>query len=218
MGVSEVGNPPARGVVSGRARRGRAAAVAVCLLLASAALFVALRAAVGSGRGEYKRFVSAPLPDGTRYTFLYPAHLGVVQAYPSPGAPAASEKGAVTLLAAGGPGQPPPGWNPLLWELRWQASRRAPRLFSIPQDFLQVHVRRQHRPDPDGPRHGRWVNGKAELQHELFVVAGHRPSRLTLEHRTEFRSPRAAADFRRHDAVISDSLRFLRPGEEPPVE
>ena len=32
-----------------------------------------------SGSGGYRRFISRPLPDGSRYTFLYPAYLKYIQ-------------------------------------------------------------------------------------------------------------------------------------------
>lgn len=52
---------------------------AVALALLSATFYLAWR----SAPAPYKRFVSKPLPDGTRYTFLYPSWM-----YPPPEPPA----------------------------------------------------------------------------------------------------------------------------------
>jgi hypothetical protein len=60
-----------------RFRVGTSAWFAAGLILLIVVLFTALVMRPWSTR--YKRFVSQPLPDGSRYTFLYPAHLRDIQ-------------------------------------------------------------------------------------------------------------------------------------------
>lgn len=55
----------------------------LCLLLAAGSVFALLGGAFWAGSRAaspaYKRFVSRPLPDGSRYTFRYPANLDDVR-------------------------------------------------------------------------------------------------------------------------------------------
>jgi hypothetical protein len=63
-------------------------AIAVALLLLVVIACAALALFGAKGRVRYRRYVSQPLPDGTRYTFLYPEELRTVVengGNPSPG-------------------------------------------------------------------------------------------------------------------------------------
>src|SRR5688572_4083491 len=75
---------------SGRSRSSRRVLWVVVLGIGLGIVLVAVNGAVwfASSQPSYRRFVSQPLPDGSRYTFLYPSNLQVIRegrGNPSPG-------------------------------------------------------------------------------------------------------------------------------------
>ena len=181
-----------------RPRRASTAGLAV-----GAAALVALLLAVLVGHPwalRYRRFLSRPLPDGTRYTFLYPAHLQNVQESGPRAASHVIENVSVYTMNR----TPPTLWDELLRRLGVPVSSSA-------ESLGACVVPAQGRPLRDRRTDVRWERLGA-VRHNIEVVDARTRLQFSLAHdgpsdtRTSFEA---------HDRVIAHSFRVLPPGAAP---
>lgn len=182
-------------------------------LLAGALIAVAVLAIwlTVSRPPSYRRYVSPPLPDGSRYTFLYPAHMEDV---------------------AEGGGNPSPGvvqnvtvHNREQSETTWDRLRRGVGLRVMSRgehvDVLPVQLSLDPRGRFYGVKDGRardrrwsdqWARGGL-VGHSEYLEVKRLKMRFYLRHGAP---ANAEAQFRRHNATVAQSLQVLAPRAEVP--
>jgi hypothetical protein len=149
---------------------------------------------------RYKRFVSRPLPGGTRYTFLYPAHLQNLQE---------NGKGASPEVIASATVWTMNRTAPTLWD---ELQRRLGFSVPSPAESVSVVVFPVHpRPLRDRRTDARWER-MDDRRHNLYLVDARTGLQFSLYHDAP---SEAAASFEAHDRVIARSFRVLPPGAAP---
>jgi hypothetical protein len=149
---------------------------------------------------RYRLFVSKPLPDGSRYTFLYPAHLQNMQE---------NGKGASPEVTAG----------VTVWTMNQSDSTWSQFLsrmgFSVPsprESIGVVVIPLKTRNVRDGRRTDRW-NRFGGLRRNEYLTDARTRTQFILYHSCP---ASAAAQFAAHDPVIARSFRVLPPGTASP--
>ena len=147
----------------------------------------------------YTRFTSPPLPDGVRYTFLYPTALDDVSLYTFP----ANYKGRhlQSFMASKKESRLP---GAALWH-RW---------FRPEAEFVFVSVEkpvvkplRSSRVDRQG------VRNRDEIAHRVYVDDPRAHEQFMFGHIDDF----GTASYTQDDRVVTDSFRVLLPGEPVPA-
>lgn len=172
-------------------------------LLGAAVFFVALAALWlrPPAPEVYTRYLSPPLPDGTRYTFLYPTWMTRV-----------SQQG-VGQVQVGEAARGGPGANIFQEALRLWRNRRKSNL-AVGQDaFVMVF----YRPlkvfkGPDERKEQRWERN-GTLRHNIFIADARTKMKFFLFH-NGLASERTR--FEEIDPVIARSFRLLPPGAPVP--
>lgn len=149
----------------------------------------------GNSRDTYARFVSPPLKDGTRYTFLYPSRMASAR-----------------YRAVGG--------NVLL-----ESPVKAPQPFgkgsalsgtahaAVGYDFIEVNqevLAPGYRADP---RRDNRLNSKSRLAHTILLFDTRSRRVFQLNHEAH---PRFGQRFKQDDKIVSNSFRILPPGAPVP--
>ena len=148
---------------------------------------------------RYRRFVSQPLPDGTRYTFLYPAHLQNLQENGKGASPEVAACVNVWTM-----NQTESGWSQFLSRLGFSVPSPAESVTVVVIPLKTHNVR-------DGRRTDRWSRFGGLRRNEHIIDARTR-TQFSLLHSCP---QRAAAQFRTDDPVIARSFRVLPPGVAP---
>lgn len=154
---------------------------------------------------RYHRYVSPPLPDGTRYTFLYPAHLRPMSGRPRTEFIAISD-GSIT---AG------PFLRVTLWLRRFIQRPTGYEMLStqvLPSPPPSTHWRRLGSAGREQERREIQESRSGMNIHVLLVSDAHSQHRFIFDHNASGRT----AAFRRDDATIIHSFRVLAPGEKAP--
>ncbi len=194
------GGDSAAPAAAGRARSRRSSAVGT--VAGIAALIVVLFAVLvwQPWALRYKRFVSRPLPDGTRYTFLYPAHLQNTQENGKGASPNVIRSVTVWTMNR----TPPTLWDELLRRLGFAVSSPA-------EDVSVVVFPVLPRPTRDRRTDERWER-MGHLRHNLYLVDARTGLQFSLYHDGP---SEATASFAAQDRVIARSFRVLPPGAAP---
>ena len=178
-----------------------------------AALGIALVAALGAFRfarsqPHYLRFVSRPLPDGSRYTFLYPRNLQRIrEGGGNPGVIAN-----VRLQSGGAINE-----SPSLWD-------RLQRLMGLPVPYPGESVtvmgyRPKGRISRNSRRHDRWTRGD-EVRHNEFIQDSCSQLEFSIYHSCYTYSASraaAAAQVEAHGFALVRSFEILPPGSPVPT-
>lgn len=174
------------------------------IILAAIALVAVILVAVvtfRSGQPSFHRFVSQPLSDGTRYTFLYPAHLeDVVEG--KGGSPNVTNS--VTIY------KKHRRKRPSVWQLMGTWLRLA-----VPTDeeSVTVVVIPQKAAIVTASRSNAHGAGSGRLWHDEYLVDARTRTQFSLYHRCPDTS---RAEFEAHNPTIAKSLQVLPPGASPP--
>lgn len=143
---------------------------------------------------RYRRFVSQPLPDGTRYTFLYPAHLQNIQENGKGASPEVTQSATV--------------WTMNQSESQWDLLRRQWGFpVMSPAESVSVVVIPLKKKVKDSRRSERWTRG-GQLRHNEHIIDARTCTQFSLYHSC----PQAAASqFERYNPTIVKSFRVLPP-------
>ena len=205
-------------------------------LAALAALLAALLAASawhGDPRTGYRRYVSPPLPDGTRDTFLYPARLDLVETDAEHGRRGRASTSLGVCFAT------PHGLLGAVGGLVTRSGQPRLRGFWMRSAWVQLALRNDEEvqtvltDDPSAfsafvseyhtlARDGRYMRAeKVDVgdtggmdQHRVLVTGRASGERYYLVHLGL--GPQGGSDFGGDDAVIARSFRVLPPGAAPP--
>jgi hypothetical protein len=179
------------------------------LVLAIALVVVSGALRFATSEPVYQRFTSRPLPDGSRYTFLYPSNLRVIReggGKPSPGVIAN-----VTLQSSGAVNASPSPWDRL--------RRRIGVAVPYPGESVTVLVTRLKGPvTQDSPPPRRWADGTGVRQN-ASVRDTRRRLQFSINHNCfTFTAPQAAAadQLGTHNAVLSQTFEVVPPGAPLP--
>jgi len=171
----------------------------VVLLLAAVVVVLVLLGIWSSVRPpSYRRFVSPPLPDGSRYTFLYPAHLENM-AQGAGGSP--EVRSSVSVYTAN---QSLSEWD----VLRKRVGFRVP----SPGENVTVVVIPLKRAPRSSDRRSQRLAGGGRLRHNEYLIDARTKTQLNLYHDCP---ADAAAQFDAHNPTIVRSFQLLPPGVEP---
>jgi hypothetical protein len=185
--------------VGARPRHLTRAVLVVAAVLVLAALVAGGLALLRRPAG-YARYVSAPQPDGSRFTFLYPAHLKTVAA-----GRGASPDVSVSATA----------YNQSLDPAPWDGVRRWLGMpVPAPGESVTVVVMPLQHLSGGQRRYSRRPVNPLELRHNEYLVDARTRSRLILMHSCP---PAAPGQFEAHNQVIAPSLEVLPPGAPVPA-
>lgn len=170
-------------------------------IAAAVLLVLILVAGSRAGSSAYRRFVSQPLPDGSRYTFLYPAHLQNVEENGKGASP-----GVTHTVNVHTRNQNEPVWVPLQRRLGFSSPS--------PAEFVTVLVMpvKAAAKVQDSRRQEEWVRGGERRRNEYLTDARTR-TKLFLFYSCPKEAP---TSFEAHKSVIGQTLRLLPPGAAPP--
>jgi hypothetical protein len=188
--------------VKSKKDRSRIGLLAVSVTALIVILVIGLAAVLLSPWSRYRRFVSQPLPDGTRYTFLYPAHLQNVQENGTGASPEAIASASVWTM-----NQSVTEWDRLRGRLGIPAASPAEGIFIIVMPLGRDRVR-------DRRSSERWSRG-GEMRHNEHIFDARTKTQFNLIHRCP---QSAAAQFERHNPTIVKSFRVLPPGADPALQ
>jgi hypothetical protein len=181
--------------------RFRTGLFAACIAALIATLLVGLAVLLlVSWPPRYRRFISQPLPDGTRYTFLYPSHLQNLREN-GPGA----SPNVTSSVAVSTQNQSLSQWDLL--------RRRLGLPVTSPAESVHVVVIPLKKRVQNSRTSGRWTKGDIRRHNEHITDARTR-TQFSLYHNC----PRdAVAQFERHNQIIRRSFRVLPPGDDVPI-
>ncbi len=173
-------------------------AVAVVLVVAAA---VAPRPAPAT---SYRRYVSPPLPDGVRYTFLYPSTLDKVSSHIMP----PSYKGKYLQLVVISKKE-----SRFLSVALWQ------NWFKPEAEFVSVLIEKpatrplkSSRLEEHSATYGQGMH-MAQIEHTVSVDDPRAHEHFRFWHASDF----GTASFKQHDQVVTNSFRVLLPGDPVPA-
>jgi hypothetical protein len=148
---------------------------------------------------RYRSFVSKRLPDGSRYTFLYPAHLQNVQEDGKGASPEVTHHAIAWTMNLSNS-----QWDLILRRLGFpvQSSRESVSVFVIPLKSKNVK---------DSRRTERWEHG-GELRQNTYLFDARTRTQFLMFHGCP---SEARAQFERHRPVIEQSFRVLPPDHKP---
>jgi hypothetical protein len=148
---------------------------------------------------RYRSFVSKPLPDGSRYTFLYPAHLQNIQEDGKGASPEATHNVIVWTM-----NRSTTQWDLILRRLGFpvQSSGESVSVLVIPLKSKTVK---------DSRRIERWEHG-GDLRQNIYLDDARTRTQYLMLHGCP---SEARAQFERHHPVIERSFRVLPPDHEP---
>lgn len=155
----------------------------------------------------FRRYVSRPTPEGTRYTFLYPAYMTKISANRPDTKDITYES--VSLYSSPAPVSwtPVRGGVPVTYPAPAKDSRSPP----VPlNEGISVEVGQKYPPPflrPTPPRRDRQWAGPDGSHHDIALTDPRTQRRFWLNHDAYF----APALFRQTDPVIADSFRILLP-------
>jgi hypothetical protein len=148
---------------------------------------------------RYRRFISQPLPDGSRYTFLYPAHLQNLQENGKGASPEVT--GGVNVWTMN---QSVSQWGLILGRLGFSVTSPA-------ESVTVVVIPLKSKPVKDSHRTERWERSGG-LRQNTYLVDARTRTQYFLYHSC----PSTARDqFERHRPVIERSFRVLPPDPKP---
>jgi hypothetical protein len=147
-----------------------------------------------------RRYVSPPLQGGTRYTFLYPNHMGVVREDPFGGDPRIAQS-----VRLGTTFKKRTFTDALR---RWLPFPRRPKHGYVTIIAGPANARRGAQ---DSRKEQEWVHGSRRYRN-LFVIDARSRLRVQLYHEYSLRPA-----FTDEDRIVTSSFRLLRPGEAVPV-
>ena len=140
----------------------------------------------------YRRFTSKPLPDGSRYTFLYPDYLKDVVEGPG-GSPEVIAGASVYNRG----GEHPEDVNRTPWGALWRKAG-----FSKAESVTLVVL-----PSASTTNGGVRTSEEWVRRHNEYLAPSHAKYKLQLY----YSCAKDAAQFRQHSRIISDSLRLIPP-------
>jgi hypothetical protein len=147
---------------------------------------------------RYRLFVSKPLPDGSRYTFLYPAHLQNVIENNTRVAPNVTQSVSVYTM-----NRSESTWSEWLSRRGFVPSAAE----SIGAVVIPLRVRNVR----NGRRTERWSR-LGEMRRNEYLIDARTRTQFILIHDCP---ASAARQFEAHDPVIARSFRVLPPGAAP---
>ena len=150
---------------------------------------------------QFRRFVSQPLSDGTRYTFLYPAHLDRVT---EGGGGSPDVTHSVTVSKKDRSNEAARDWIRTRLSLAVPPDAETVTVVVVPQKTRHV---------ADSRSDERWARG-GELRHNEYLVDSRTRTQYSLYHSCP---DTAKAQFAAHSPTIARSLQVLPPGSAPPV-
>lgn len=152
----------------------------------------------------YRRYISRPLPDGVRYTFLYPSTLDDVLSY---SLSANSKYKILQTVAVSKKESRLPG--AALWQ-SW---------FKPEAEFVFVTVKKpaikplkSSRSEEHSERHGKGAH-MVEIEHAVLIDDPRAHEHFRFWHASDY----GTASFKQHDQVVTNSFRLLLPGEPVPA-
>jgi hypothetical protein len=148
---------------------------------------------------RYRRFVSKPLSDGSRYTFLYPAHLRDIQENGAGASPEVTQ--CVTVYTSN---QSQTDWDRLLRHLGIP-------ILSPAESISVVVIPLKPRRVRDRRWSERWARGGG-LRDNEFLVDARTKTQFVLMHSCPSDS---AAQFEQNNPVITRSFQVLPPSASP---
>jgi hypothetical protein len=159
----------------------------------------------------YRRYVSPPLPDGTRYTFLYPRYYRYSLGEKELGQPSNTLQ--MVRLTTIDPAKGPPA-EPLLYrlmphQLRWLlpwSDQNGLGDITVMVGPAPLHSGRVL----SGRKDSSW-NQAPEHHHDITITDAHSGLKLTM-----YSMQTIPAHFAREDPVIAGSFRVLPPGTQVP--
>ena len=165
------------------------------------AMIIAALLTYNSRPPQFRRFVSQPLPDGTRYTFLYPAHLDRVNEGGG-GSPEVTHS--VNVTKGSWKNEVARDWARTRLGLNLPPDREIVTAVVIPINSTKVADSRSDARGSDGDR----------LWHNEFLVDARTKTKFALYHHC----PKLAkAQFEASNPTIAKSFQVLPPGAAPPM-
>ena len=144
----------------------------------------------------FRRFTSKPLPDGSRYTFLYPDYLKDVVEGPG-GSPEVIAGAAVYNRG----GEHPEDVNRTPWGGLWRKTG-----FSKAERVTVVVIPLKAAHSHEARTYEEWTRGW-ERRHNDYLEEAHAKYKLQLY----YSCAKDAAQYRQHARIISESLRMVFP-------
>lgn len=152
---------------------------------------------------SYRRYVSPPLPDGVRCTFLYPSTLDHILSYSFSG----HYKGKLVQLA-----------SVSKEESRWPGASLWHNWFKPEGEFVNVVVEKpttkplkSSRLEERREKHGAGAY-EVEIEHTITVDDPRAHEHFRFWHASDF----GTDSFKQHDSTVTSSFRILMPGDPVP--
>jgi hypothetical protein len=168
----------------------------IWILIAALAVLAVFLTMAYSSMSHFRRYTSKPLPDGSRFTFLYPAYL--TDTHEGPG-------GSPEVIWSAGAHNRSGEHSSDVTRTAWGAFLRRAGL-SQADEVSVVVIQLKEKSIKDSRSSEEWVRGW-ERRHNEYLV----DSRSKLKLQLYYSCAQDAGQFRWHSRIISDSLQLLPP-------